>query len=65
MPKQNRTLHINDKNLVMRPKQEATPKSETKVLLLKTQHSHIVFTLDWLGTVLLWFSYSETDNLRK
>ena len=58
-------FHIKDKDLVVMPKQEPVPDSEIAILSLKMPHSRIGHVQYWMGTVLLWLSYLETNNLIK
>ena len=58
-------FHMKDKDLVVMPKQEPVPDSEITILALKTPHSRLGHVQYWMGTVLLWLSYLETNNLIK
>ena len=58
-------LHLKDKNLVMRPKQNSLPISEITGLVLNTPRSGLGHMKDWLNTVMLWLSDYDTNNLQK
>ena len=57
-------LHIKEKGLVVRPKQEAVPNIYITGLELNTPRSRLVHMLDWKVKVMLWLIDSETGDLR-
>ena len=59
------SLQLNNKHLIVLSNQQAGLDCEIKILVLKTPHSHLVHTQDWLITVMLWCSERETNDLWK
>ena len=58
-------LHLKDKYLVVQTNQNELPDSEIASLILKMPCLRLDHTQDWLNTVMLWLSDSESDNLIK
>ena len=61
----NPRIQIKGNCLIMKPKQEAVPNSDIKLLVIKTPCSRLVHILYFLGTVMLLLSDFQNDDFTK